>query len=120
MSLRVLLLLVVVLWGTTPLFEKLALRGGPPLVILSIRTAFIAVCTGVAAALTGQLGQVPTLGGRTLFFTLLSGFTGGVLGLTAYLYALQKGEASLVVPFTSAYPLEIGRASCRERVYVLV
>jgi len=105
MSGRVLLLLTVVLWGTTPLFEKLALRAAAPLNVLWIRTAFITACVAGAAVATGQIGQVARMEGRTLLFTLLSGLTGGVLGLTAYFHALQKGQASLVVPLTAAYPL---------------
>jgi transporter family protein len=73
--------------------------------VLWIRTAFITVCVAGAAAATGQIGQVARMEGRILLFSLLSGLTGGVLGLTAYFHALQRGQASLVVPFTSAYPL---------------
>ncbi len=105
MSVHVLLFIAVLLWGTTPLFEKLALRGASPVIVLLVRTAFIAVSMAGVAAATGQIGQVARMGGRTLLFTLLSGLTGGVLGLTAYFYALQKGQASLVVPLTATYPL---------------
>ena len=105
MPLKVLLFFTVLLWGSTPLFEKLALRGAAPLNVLWIRTAFITVCVAAVAAATGQIGQVARMEGRILFFTLLSGLTGGVLGLTAYFYALQKGHASLVVPLTATYPL---------------
>jgi transporter family protein len=105
MSLRVLLGLTVLLWGASPLFDKLAIRGGPPFVIVAIRTAFIALCAGVVALLTGQMATLPSLSGRTILFTLLAGFTGGALGLGTYFYALQKGDASLIVPLTSAYPL---------------
>ncbi len=105
MPLLLLLFLSVLLWGTTPMFEKLALRGASPLIVVLVRTAFIATCMAAIAAATGQLGQVARMDGRTLLFTLLSGLTGGVLGLTAYFYVLQKGQASVVVPLTSTYPL---------------
>ncbi len=105
MPLSVLLVFTVLLWGSTPLLEKLALRGAAPLNVLWIRTAFITVCGLAAATATGQIGQVARMEGRTLLFTLLSGLTGGVLGLTAYFHALQKGHASLVVPLTATYPL---------------
>ncbi len=105
MPLYVLLFFTVLLWGTTPLFEKLALRGGSPVVVLFFRTAFIAACMAAVAAATGQIGQVARMDGRTLVFSLLSGLTGGVLGLTAYFYALRMGQASVVVPLASTYPL---------------
>lgn len=105
MPLLLLLFLSVLLWGTTPLFEKLALRGASPLAVLLVRTAFIATSVAGVAAATGQLGQVLRMDARTLLFTLLSGLTGGVLGLTVYFYALQRGQASVVVPLTSTYPL---------------
>lgn len=105
MPLLLLVFFSVLLWGTTPMFEKLALRGASPLVVLLVRTAFIATCMAGVAAATGQLGHVLRLDARTLLFTLLSGLTGGVLGLTVYLYALRSGQASVVVPLTSTYPL---------------
>ncbi len=105
MPLYVLLFFTVLLWGTTPLFEKLALGRGSPVVVLFFRTAFIAACMAAVAAATGQIGQVARMDGRTLVFTLLSGLTGGVLGLTAYFHALRMGQASVVVPLTSTYPL---------------
>jgi transporter family protein len=105
MPLQLLVFLSVLLWGTTPLFEKLALRGASPLIVLLVRTAFIATCVAGVAAATGQLGQALRMDARTLLFTLLSGLTGGVLGLTVYLYALRSGQASVVVPLTSTYPL---------------
>ena len=37
--------------------------------------------------------------------TPLSGLTGGVLGLTAYFYALQSGQASVAVPLSFTCPL---------------
>jgi transporter family protein len=105
MPLILLLFFTVLLWGTTPMFEKLALRGAAPLNLLWIRTAFITVCVVVMATATGQIGQVARMEGRVLLLTLLSGLTGGVLGLTAYFHALQKGYASLVVPLTATYPM---------------
>ena len=105
MSLYVFLGFTVLLWGSTPLFEKLALRGGSPSVVLFLRTAFIAACMGAVVAATGQGRQLARLEWRTILFSLLSGLTGGVLGLTAYFHALQKGQASLVVPLTATYPM---------------
>jgi len=105
MSLRALLFLTVLFWGTTPVFEKLALRGGSPLVILFYRVIFIAVCVGGALVATGQGSHLVRLDGRTLLFTGLSALTGGVLGLTTYFHALQKGQASVVVPLISTYPV---------------
>jgi len=105
MPLYILVFCTVLLWGSTPLLEKLALRGAAPLNVLWIRTAFITVCVVAAATATGQMGQAARMDWRTILFTLLSGLTGGVLGLTAYFHALQKGHASLVVPLTATYPL---------------
>ena len=105
MSLRVLLFLTVILWGTTPLFEKLALGKGAPVVVLLLRTAFIAACMAGVVAATGQAGQLVRLDWRTVLFSLLSGLTGGVLGLTVYFHALRMGQASVVVPITATYPM---------------
>ncbi len=58
MSVHVRLLIAALLWGTTPLFEKLVLRGASPVIVLLVRTALIAVSMAGAAAATGQIGQV--------------------------------------------------------------
>ncbi len=58
MSMHVVLRIGVLLWGTTPLFEKLARRGASPVIVLLVRTAFIAASIAAVAAATGQIGQV--------------------------------------------------------------
>ena len=105
MSVRQLVVITILLWGSTPLFEKLALSGSPPFVFLFLRTVFIALCMGGIVLATGEIRQGVQLSGRTVLFTLLSALFGGVLGLSVYFHALQRGEASIVVPVTSSYPL---------------
>ncbi len=58
MSVHVLLIIAVLLWGNTLLFEKLARRGASPVIALLVRTAFIAASMAAVAAATGQIGQV--------------------------------------------------------------
>ncbi|HYB74350.1 MAG TPA: hypothetical protein VED18_13335 [Candidatus Sulfotelmatobacter sp.] len=57
MPLLPLVFLSVLLWGTTPLFAKLALRGATPLLVLLVPTVFIAACMAGVAVATGQSGR---------------------------------------------------------------
>lgn len=105
MSVLVLSLITLVLWGVTPLFEKSALERTVPLTAVAIRACVMAVAyVGIAVA-TGAGAVLVQVDGRSLLYILLSSLLGGVFGLLTYFHALKAGDAAVVVPITAGYPL---------------
>ncbi len=104
---RVLLLWLLTLffWGTTPLFEKAALRATDPLVALTWRTGLAAFILLLATFVSGKAPLLASLSLRDYLALALSGLFAGVFGMFTYFSLLKSGEASKVVPLTAAYPL---------------
>ena len=98
-------LLVASIWGLNPIFEKLSLKGASPLSAITIRFVFTALCLSVFVLATGRAGQVLDVDGRTLFWILLSGVLGGIIGIFLYFTALQMSDASRIVPIIATFPL---------------
>lgn len=98
-------LLVAAIWGLSPIFEKMSLRGAPTAVVMTIRLLFIAACVAIFAVATGRVPAMFEISGKTLFLILLSGLLGGILGLSVFFAALKNGEASYVIPLAATAPL---------------
>lgn len=98
-------LLVALIWGLNPIFEKLSLKGASPLSAITIRFVFTAICLSVFVLATGRAAQVVSVDGRTLFWILLSGVLGGIIGIFLYFTALQMSDASRIVPIIATFPM---------------
>ncbi|MFH1415616.1 MAG: EamA family transporter [Elusimicrobiota bacterium] len=107
MSIRVFLLLVVtaVLWGSTSIIEKPALRTTDPLLAVTIRSIFITAILAAICTLYGKWTELfKTSASDTLSFCL-SGLMAGLLGMFTYYLALRAVPASKAVPIAASYPL---------------
>ena len=98
-------ILTMILWGFSPLLDKLAMRDLSPLAALTVRVTFAAVIVLVFGLFTGvgkELAHAP----RHVFLLLLgSAFFGAVAGQALHYAALKYADASRVVPIAAAYPL---------------
>ena len=101
----ILSLIVAMMWGITPIFEKLSLIKASPLTVLTIRSLFASTCLIVIALITKDYRQYPTLDGKTLIWILAGSLLGGIVGLFIYFTALKADIASRVVPIVASYPL---------------
>jgi len=96
-------LLCVVLWGFWGFGMKLAYRGSNWVYVY-----FISAIASFSLALTvftlsrGGVNS-PSPSWKIVLITLVSGLCGGG-GYLCFVKALEKGEASLVVPITALYP----------------
>lgn len=54
---------------------------------------------------TGRFAQVIDVDGRTLFWILLSGLIGGLIGLFLYFTALQMADTSKIVAIVATFPM---------------
>ena len=99
------LFLTVVLWGTTAIFDKLALGKVAPFTGIMVRQFIIAGMLLLAGLGSNRLVQLGALEGRSILLFGLSGICGGLIALWTYYHALRLGGASLVVPIAATYPL---------------
>jgi transporter family protein len=97
--------LTILMWGFWGFFGKLALeRRMSPLTVFLAEIIVSALCAlpVLLVLRRGPAGAQPYASWNV--FGLLSG-TGLALGLLFYYFALEKAEASVIVPLTSVYPV---------------
>jgi transporter family protein len=98
-------LLAAVLWGLTPVVEKLGLARATPIVGVAIRSVAIAVILIGIIIFGGCWQAVKAVDAKTAFYLILGGIMAGLCGQWAYFKALKYWESSRVVPIAGAYPL---------------
>lgn len=97
MSWQVWALLSAAFAALTAIFAKVGVAGVDSNLATLIRTAIILVALAALLAATGQLRDLPAIGGRTWLFLTLSGLATGASWL-CYFRALKLGQASQVAP----------------------
>ena len=105
MDVYLLLILTVVFWGTAPIFDKAALKGGDPLLGTILRGMFIGLVMTLFGLFTGKFRELSLMPPRSILFFFLSGLCAGTLGVFTYFKALQLGPTSRIVPLAATYPL---------------
>lgn len=97
-------LLIAVLAGTAAIFEKASLRDATPLVVFTIRSAFITLVLIGGCLATGGLRPIFQVSGRTLLFIVVPAvFATGFLMI--YFSILKTDLASRVFPIVATAPL---------------
>ena len=81
----------------TSILAKVGMEGLNSNLATAVRTAVVLVMAWGIVLLTGKAGGLADISGRGWLFLVLSGVATGLSWL-CYYYALQKGEASKVVP----------------------
>jgi transporter family protein len=103
----VILLLVVttLLWGATPIFEKIGLTKVDPVVGITIRSAIATVGLLILTLLLGRGRALIEVDGKGFLLFGVSGLLAGALGMWAYYAALKMEATSKIVPISASYPL---------------
>jgi len=104
----VILLLVVtaaILWGATPILEKIGLTKVEPLAGVTIRSTIAAVSLLILTLLLGRGRALIDVGGKAFLLFGASGLLAGALGMWAYYAALKMEATSKIVPISASYPL---------------
>lgn len=105
MKFMALSLLVALIWGLNPIFEKLSLARASPFTVVTLRFTFMASCLLIVSIATGRYRDFMSVDGKTLLWIFLAGFLGGVVGLSLYFFVLKQDLTSRVVPIIATYPL---------------
>jgi transporter family protein len=95
----------MVLWGTTPLIEKLGLKDVDPLMGIFIRSLVITVILFVFYLFSGRLNELTRISAKNFSLFAASGIMAGLIGMWTYFYLLKEGMTSKIVPIAAAYPL---------------
>ncbi len=103
----VILLLIVttLLWGVTPILEKIGLTKVDPLVGITIRSTIAAVGLLILTLLLGRGRALIEVDGKGFLLFGASGMMAGLLGMWAYYAALKMEATSKIVPISASYPL---------------
>ena len=105
MKILLLLLFTAVLWGATPIIEKIGLAKTQPLTGITIRSVAVVVVLLLYLAITGKLKAAFTADAKTIIIFSISGILAGLIGMITYFAALKAGATSEIVPIVATYPL---------------
>ena len=98
-------LVVACIWGINPIFEKFSLKHATPYSVITLRFIFTAFCLALITVFTGKVNEIVSVDGRSLFWILLSGLAGGLIGLFLFFVALKQEDTSKVVPIVATFPM---------------
>lgn len=100
-----LLIVTALLWGTTPILEKIGLAKVDPLVGVTVRSIIVTAGLLVLTFVLGKGRALFQLDGKSLAFFGASGVMAGLLGMWTYYTALKLEATSRIVPIAASYPL---------------
>ena len=103
----VILLLIVtaLLWGTTPIIEKIGLARVDPLVGVTIRSSIVTGGLFILMCLLGKGKALMEVDGKGFLIFGASGVMAGLLGMWTYYIVLKMEPTSKIVPIAACYPL---------------
>jgi len=99
------LIVTALLWGTTPILEKIGLAKVDPLVGVTVRSIIVTAGLLVLTFVLGKGRALFQLDGKSLAFFGASGVMAGLLGMWTYYTALKLEATSRIVPIAASYPL---------------
>jgi bacterial/archaeal transporter family protein len=101
----ILLIITMLLWGTTPILEKIGLREVDPLTGVLVRSLTITIILLVIYICTGRISELPHIGLKNASLFAASGILAGLVAMWTYFYVLKTGMTSKIVPIAASYPL---------------
>jgi len=100
-----LLVVTTLLWGATPILEKIGLTKVDPVVGITIRSAVATAGLLILTLLLGRGRALIEMDGKGFLLFGASGVLAGALGMWAYYVALKIEATSKIVPISASYPL---------------
>jgi transporter family protein len=101
----VLLVITTILWGATPILEKIGLAKVDPLIAVTIRSTVVTVGLLIITFAMGRGRALLEVDAKGLFLFGASGVMAGILAMWTYYTALKAGATSKIVPISACYPL---------------
>ncbi len=100
-----LLIVTALLWGTTPIIEKIGLARVDPFIGVTIRSAIVTVGLLILTFLLGKGKALTEVDGKSFLIFGASGVMAGLLGMWTYYAVLKMEPTSRIVPIAACYPL---------------
>jgi transporter family protein len=100
-----LLIVTALLWGTTPILEKIGLAKVDPLVGVTVRSIIVTAGLLILTFVLGKGRVLFQLDAKSVVFFGASGVMAGLLGMWTYYTALKLEATSMIVPIAASYPL---------------
>jgi transporter family protein len=99
------LIITALLWGATPIIEKIGLAKVDPLIGVTVRSAIVTAGLLMLTFILGKGKALIELDGKSIFIFGASGVMAGLLGMWTYYVALKMEATSKIVPIAACYPL---------------
>jgi transporter family protein len=99
------LIATTLLWGSTPILEKIGLAKVDPLIGVTIRSAIVTAGLFLLTFVLGKGRALIELDGKSVLLFGASGVIAGLLGMWTYYGALKMEATSKIVPIAACYPL---------------
>lgn len=100
-----LLAITTLLWGATPIIEKIGLAKVDPLVGVTVRSTVVTIGLFILLLFMGKGRELIEVSGRNILLFGASGVMAGLLGMWTYYMALRMEATSKIVPIAASYPL---------------
>lgn len=99
--------IAAVMWGTTPIIEKMALsKGINPMFAVVLRTVGSTIAAGILLAfLSRYKTSFTNFTWNAMVLLMIGGMLANVVGQIFFYKALQTGDVSTILPITGAYPM---------------
>lgn len=101
----VLALMTSVLWGITPIFDKLAAGRTSAGTMMAVRFTTTFLCVLPLYLIPSYRQEIFQLDRRTFFYIAGAAVLSAIIGIFLYFLALKKMEATQVTPIAATYPL---------------
>ena len=101
----VLLVITAILWGATPILEKIGLAKVDPLIGVTIRSTVVTLGLLIITFVMGKGKALMEVDGKGFLLFGASGVMAGLLAMWTYYTALKVGATSKIVPIAACYPL---------------
>jgi transporter family protein len=100
-----LLVSTAVLWGATPILEKVGLAKLDPLIGVTLRSLIVTAGLLILTLVLGKGRDLLAVDGKSFLIFGASGMMAGLLGMLTYYTALKMEATSKIVPIAACYPL---------------
>jgi bacterial/archaeal transporter family protein len=101
----ILLIATAILWGATPIIEKIGLTKVDPFIGVTIRSAIVTAGLLILVLLMGKGRELLELDKKSILIFGASGIMAGLLAMWTYYAALKMEATSTIVPIAACYPL---------------
>ena len=100
-----LLISTALLWGATPILEKIGLAKVDPLVGVTLRSTIVTTGLLILTFMLGKGKDLLAVDAKSFILFGTSGMMAGLLAMWTYYTALKMEATSKIVPIAACYPL---------------